>query len=175
MHDRGADLIISPVPPTRALRSIAIAAMQIRACFPQHHPAVRPGMTEIDIADLCRFDLVVPSASSVSRRQFDAAVVAHDLRPGITAECDDGASLLGLAASGHGIGISTEPAPTGMHSLPITANGRSLSITLFSAWRPEHFASETITALVRRAQEFINTRYPQLMANVMPEGHTSCQ
>lgn len=175
MLDRGADLIISPVPPTRALHSIAIAAMQIRACFPQHHSALRPGMTEIDIADLCRFDLVVPSASSVSRRQFDAAVVAEDLRPRITAECDDGASLLGLAASGHGIGISTEPAPTSMHSLPITADGRPLSISLFAAWRPEHFAGETITALGRRIKEFIGAQYPQLIATVMPEGHANSQ
>ena len=160
MLDSGADLIISPAPTSRHLRSVDIADLQVFAYVPDGHELLDAGTEAVGLDRLCDFSLIVPSASSVSRRQFDAAIVELELEPHIRAESDDGASVIGLSASGHGIGIGTEPPQGAVTALPILVGDRRLSLRLFAAWRPEHFASATILDLAHRAEDFLAQRAP---------------
>lgn len=160
MLDSGADLIISPAPTSRHLRSVDIADLQVFAYVPDGHELLDAGTEAVGLDRLCDFSLIVPSASSVSRRQFDAAIVELELEPHIRAESDDGASVIGLSSSGHGIGIGTEPPRGAVTALPIFVGDRRLSLRLFAAWRPEHFASAAILDLAHRAEDFLAQRAP---------------
>ena len=68
--------------------------------------------------------------------------------------------MIGLSSSGHGIGIGTEPPQGAVTALPIFVGDRRLSLRLFAAWRPEHFASAAILDLAHRAEDFLAQRAP---------------
>ena len=169
--ETGADFIISPTIQTPALHTMRLADLQIRAYFPPDHAVIAQGVTSVDLGALCDFDLIIPSASSVSRRQFDAAILAQGLRPRIVAESDDGASAIGLAASGHGVAIGTEPTPDFAASVPITVSGSSLTMPLVAAWRPEHFAAQAIADITLRMRVHLSEHNPHPTPPIMPPGH----
>ena len=75
-------------------------------------------------------------------------------------ECDDGQTILALAAAGRGVGFSTDRPRFGAHPIVLLddaeagGHGRALGLPLHVAWLPGHFAEDIIESLARRIRVF---------------------
>lgn len=152
--DSGIDFLISPTAKAQYLETFDLVSYPIRAHVALGNPLAADGRTTIELAHLCAQPLIVPSTASVSRGIFDAAVTSQQHEVNVVTECDDGMVILALAASGHGVGVTTETDTFSTRSLQVLVHGKPLSVPLHAAWRPGHYASEAIYRLVTRLREF---------------------
>lgn len=157
----GSDFAVSPAPPEQGLATIPLGSIPLRAYVAPDHEWALAGITELPLAELSGQHAILPSHKSVSRYILDDALNQGQLSFRQVSECDDGQTIMALAAAGHGIGVTTDLPAYGTHPIRILAGsddeaGRALRLPLHTAWIPGHFAEDTIRAVAARLREFLN-------------------
>lgn len=156
-----ADVGVSPAPPDPNLYHRKVGTIPIRAWVSPNHDWVRARRTGIAIDELKSHHVILPSHRSTSRHIVDTALSKAEMTPRRITECDDGATVLALAGSGHGVGISTERSSP--HAIPLAIHDERqrdiLSLTLHVAWQRNHFASDTLTVLADGLHQFMLEQY----------------
>ena len=150
--DTGSDLAIVPGITSSDLKSVHLRDLALRVQVRSDHPLAAAEV--VTLAELAKHRLVVPTQRSVSRSVLDAAFRGARLRPAELLECDDGPTMLALAASGHGAAVSTETARFGLVVRPIVAD-EGLTLPLRAAWDPAHFAADLLESYALRMRAFI--------------------
>jgi DNA-binding transcriptional LysR family regulator len=155
----GVDCIVSPVPPSSGLAITRLGGIPLSAYVAVSHPWALQGRDEVTVHELCSNHLILPSRHSVSRRIFDEALSQACLSVDQISECEDGQTIIALAAAGHGIGLSTDQPLYDTHRLSVTVDdsnspSRILQLQLHAAWLPGHFAAKTIQHLALRLRDF---------------------
>jgi DNA-binding transcriptional LysR family regulator len=168
---QGADFIVTPSPPDPRLQSLALGSVALAAHVPSDHPWQRAGLSTITLEALCAERVILPSHHSVSRFVLDQALVRARLGLCDLLECDDGPTILALAAAGHGVGVTTEPTRFGAHALRIAEPNAQeheepgiLHLPLYVAWPAEHFAAQRIAGLAERIRAFMRSRHEIILA-----------
>lgn len=152
----GCDLAISPAAPDGTLSSIPLGRVPLKAYVPAHHDWARSGLTELPLDALAGMDVVVPSHHSASRYILDDALSRAGTGFSRVTECDDGQTIMALAAAGHGIGVTTDQPLYGAHPVALRgADGAMIDLGLHATWIPGHFAEETIRQIALRIRRFL--------------------
>lgn len=155
--NRGVDGIISPTPPAPTLAALALGSVAISAHVAADHPWARRRLTGIDPCMLADQVVILHSHRGVSRAIVDSAMSRAGASFGRVHACDDGQTILALAAAGHGVGITTEPARFGVCRLPIhdvDERAGPLRLPLHMAWPSDHFAADILADLAARIRLF---------------------
>jgi len=157
----GCDFAVSPAPPEPGLATMALGNIPLSAYVAADHQWALDGVTELPLSVLSGHHAILPSHQSVSRYILDDALNQAHLSFREVSECDDGQTIMALAAAGHGIGVTTDLPAYGTHRIRILAGtdakpGPALRLPLHTAWIPGHFAEDTIRAVARRIRDFLN-------------------
>jgi DNA-binding transcriptional LysR family regulator len=157
----GCDFAISPAAPDGSLSNLPLGRVPIRAFVSAGHEWARQGVGELPISAFAGSKAILASHHSVSRYILDDALSAANVAFPEVTECDDGQSIIALAAAGHGVGFTTESALYGAHPIIVLDDGaqrgepKPLGLPLHAAWIPGHFAEDVIERLARRIREFL--------------------
>ncbi|MGO4385775.1 LysR family transcriptional regulator [Specibacter sp. RAF43] len=157
---RGADFAISPLPAEPGLSMIPLGSVPLKAHVAVDHQWAREGRQRLPLEAVCENLVILPSHESVSRHLLDSAMNRAGLRFKQTIECDDGETIIALAAAGKGIGLTTDLGWQGTHPIRILEPGAGdapsiLRLPLHAAWMPGHFAEETIRSLIDGLVKFL--------------------
>ncbi|GAB2732496.1 LysR family transcriptional regulator [Sinomonas soli] len=152
----GCDLAISPAAPDGTLASVPLGRVPLKAYVSADHPWARGGITELPLEALDGEDVVVPSHHSASRYILDDALSRAGVGFSHLTECDDGQTIIALAAGSHGIGITTDQPLYGAHPVALRgADAAIIDLGLHATWIPGHFAEETIRQIALRIRLFL--------------------
>jgi DNA-binding transcriptional LysR family regulator len=154
---RGSDLAISSVTPPADVRGRPIARLPILAYVRPDHPMA--GRDSITVSELAEQPLIVLSSEHRTRRLLDDALLTAGVGGRIVFETSIPQVAQALAASGHGTAVVSDDARYGLHPLSISTDRGPLSIRLYAAWDPDHYAEQAIAALVDRLSAFCVARY----------------
>lgn len=157
----GSDFAVSPAPPEPGLATLPLGSIPLKAFVPASHEWALAGTTELPLEELIGHHAILPSHQSVSRYILDDALNQSQLAFRQVSECDDGNTIMALAAAGHGLGITTDLPAYGTHPIRILnsapgAVGHTLRLPLHVAWIPGHFAEKSIRALAVRLHDFLS-------------------
>ena len=155
----GCDLAVSPAAPDGSLATAPLGRVPIRAFVTADHEWARAGVAEQPLSAFGGSTAIIATRHSASRYILDDALS----RAGITfphvTECDDGQTILALAAAGRGVGFSTDRPRYGAHPILVLddrgGDGRPLALPLHVAWLPGHFAEDAIAAFAGRIRTFL--------------------
>ena len=155
---QGCDFAVSPAAPEAGLRTLSLGSISLKAYVSPEHEWAKQGIRELPLATLAQHAAILPSHHSVSRFILDDEL--NRLHRGFAnvVECDDGQTIMALAAAGHGIGITTDMPLYGVHPINILPGGAGaapLSLPLHVAWIPGHFAEATIRDIAERLRGFL--------------------
>jgi len=169
----GADFIVSPAPPDPAHAVFALGRVALAAFVAPDHAWAVAGRREITLAELAAERVIVHSHQSVSRQILDQALSREQLGWREAHECDDGQTILALAAAGQGVGVTTELSQFDAHPMRIIAAGTNaqlkagaLDLPLHVAWPPDHFAADIILALAGRIRAHLASRYRSIRPDI---------
>jgi DNA-binding transcriptional LysR family regulator len=155
--DRGADLVIGTRPPSATFARTRVAALPVNAYVPAGHAMA--GRTQVALAELAQFDLLVPTADSHARRALDAALENSGLAVR-TLEFSSSQVVQAVAAAGRGVAVVSDDPRFGLVPLTIhTAAGDVLRIALHAAWQPHHHGAPQLAEVARRLKAFVGQRY----------------
>jgi DNA-binding transcriptional LysR family regulator len=156
--ERGdADLAIGTRVPAPDLQHEVLGRAFVWAeCSPEHPLAARDRVT---LVDLVEWPLIVMHDDHGVRRMFDEAITREGLsyRAAHVARTPNVAQA--LAAAGRGVCVVSDDARFGLRELPILVGDSELSITLFGAWDPTHYAAATIQGCVALLRTFTQDLY----------------
>ena len=148
-----ADLVVGSSPPPSHLEYIIVGYSPILAQLPEEHELLK--RSEISLAEIATYPIAIVDDNHNVRRIFDQAISEAGLALQIAFETQSSQASQALAATNRAVCISSDDPRFNLHPLFITIPGRKnpLSITLYCAWDPGHFAAEQIkaTALELRA------------------------
>ena len=153
-----ADLVIGSSPPPSYLEFIVIGHAQIWAQLPEGKP--KHLNRQILLKDVCKFPIAIVDDNFNVRRIFDQAVAEEGLSVNIAFETQSTQASQALAAANRAVCISSDDPRFGLRPLQILRNEASspLSITLYCAWDPSHFASKHIRKIAGDLSDFYNSR-----------------
>ncbi|WP_411374467.1 LysR family transcriptional regulator [Arthrobacter sp. MPF02] len=159
----GSDFAVSPAAPEPGLATMPLGSIPLTAYVGINHPWAQTGVSELPLNELCGHHAILPSHRSVSRYILDDALNQGRLSFQRVSECDDGQTIMALAAAGHGVGITTDLPAYGTHPIRILPGGNvqhdhALRLPLHTAWIPGHFAEGTIRAVALRLRGFLAER-----------------
>lgn len=153
---KGADLAISPVPPSDQVASIACGSFPVIAGMHPDHPLAQGNPAAIKVSDLAAEFLILPPTTSMSRQELDRAYRRDGISLGTNyVEAADAAGLA-LAASGRGVVVTTSVLDMPLWVAPVTtADGVELRITLYACWQREHYAAAELARLATSITHFM--------------------
>lgn len=159
----GSDFAVSPAAPEPGLATMPLGSIPLTAYVAADHQWAQEGVSELPLSALCSQHAILPSHRSVSRYILDDALNQAHLSFRQVSECDDGQTIMALAAAGHGIGLTTDLPAYGTYPIRILAGAEGrprqvLRLPLHTAWIPGHFAEKAIRETAVRLREFLNGR-----------------
>ncbi|WP_369745536.1 LysR family transcriptional regulator [Paenarthrobacter sp. AMU7] len=156
---RGCDFAISPAAPEGDLNYLLLGRVPLKAFVAPEHSWARAGVHELPISAFDGVPALIASRHSASRFILDDALSRSGVALSPLTECDDGQTIMALAAAGHGVGFSTDRPLFGIHAINVldeTVNPpRPLSLPLHVVWQQGHFAEASIQQLAHRIQRFL--------------------
>jgi len=141
-----ADLVVGSSPPPSNLEYIIVGYSPILAQLPEEHELLK--RSEISLAEIATYPIAIVDDNHNVRRIFDQAISEAGLSTQIAFETQSTQASQALAAANRAVCISSDDPRFNLHPLFITIPERKnpLSITLYCAWDPGHFAAEAIKA-----------------------------
>ncbi|MBM9469532.1 LysR family transcriptional regulator [Nakamurella leprariae] len=173
--DRGADLVIGPVPPRPPAQGRAVAVLPVWADVPSTHPVLAGSVTGpgrvlgLAVTRLLAHPLITVPPGFTARTVLDVEIQRsqHDLdnteaaveRPTVL-EASSGTVAQALAAAGRGVAVVTDDPRYGLtRRAVLDRDGRPLRFRLFASWPHDHPARADLAAMVDRLAAFLVQRY----------------
>jgi DNA-binding transcriptional LysR family regulator len=154
-----ADVVLSPRPPGRRVRSEVVADFPIWLYVAPDDPRTR--RRKIHIASLQAERLLLLPPSFVQRRLFEAAATQAGLALDGAREVTSPDVAQALCAAGWGDAVVSDDHRFGIHGLKIETSEGALTMPVHAAWSPRHIASDQIVGIVNRLTDFCKLRYPR--------------
>lgn len=149
-----ADLVVGSSPPPANLNYIVIGRAPIWAQLPESRKNSK--RTQIDLHEVCTFPIAIVDDNFNVRRIFDQAVSEEGLSVQIAYETQSTQASQALAAANRAVCISSDDPRFGLHPLLIVKNESAMpiSITLYCAWDPGHFATKQIKQVAEALRKY---------------------
>lgn len=151
-----ADFAISTSPPPGRLESRLLGHTMITAQVPRDHRFA--GRRGVPLTELLTEPLVVMNRLNVTRLAFDEAAAQLGAAYVTAHEAESSAVAQALAAAGRGAAVVTDGPRFGLDMLLIDHDGAPLSVPLYAAWDPTHYASPIIDNTITRLSTYLSTR-----------------
>lgn len=153
-----ADFVVGSSPPPAHLEYVVIGYSPIWAQLPEDKKNVHK--KEISLAEVSGYSIAIVDDNHNVRRIFDQAISEAGLSVNIAFETQSTQASQALAAANRAVCISSDDPRFNLHPLLIKITGRKnpLSITLYCAWDPNHFAAEQIKATALALHKFYESR-----------------
>ncbi|WP_283136898.1 LysR family transcriptional regulator [Rhizohabitans arisaemae] len=142
---RGADLAISSAPPPLHLAWRLLARLPIWAYVPDGHRLHR--RDHVAVVELIAEPLLLLTPDHGTRRRFDNAVLDTGQACDVAFETTVPQIAQALAAAGRGVAVVSDDPRYGLRPLAVRTPHGELSIDVYAAWDPTHYAAETLAAL----------------------------
>ncbi|AMJ43822.1 LysR family transcriptional regulator [Corynebacterium stationis] len=147
--NRNADLAISTASPPDHLDSLVVANLSVLIQAPAAHPifsskSISDADSSISLSAVHNEKIIIPRTGllpvlSNSITQTGISVIQHQVSSGDIAQA--------LASAENGIAIVTELPRFGLNSKICTIVGKDLTVPLYAAWDPRHFAAPQIKSI----------------------------
>ena len=155
----GADLAISPAPPSDAVAEIQLGSFPVLAAVHPEHLLARGNPGSIRISELTDEFLILPPTTSMSRQELDRAYRRDGLPLGEHIVESSDSTSRALAASGRGVLITTSIMDAPLWVAPVTtADGSELRLSLYACWQREHYAAAQLAELAADLSQFMRTQ-----------------
>lgn len=152
-----SDFGISSGSPHPALVTRPLVRFPIWAYAPPGHVLTRARSVRLEA--LVAHPLILLGQDHGTRRLFDDAVTQMGLTYHSAADTNVPQVAQALAAAGRGIAILTDERRYGLRPLAIETPNGPLTITLFAAWDPSHYAATAINAFVDELATYMLRRF----------------
>ncbi|KUF07474.1 LysR family transcriptional regulator [Leucobacter sp. G161] len=156
----GADLAITPSPPSAAVASLQLGSFPVLAAtHPAHHIA-QASPASVPIAQLANELLILPPPTSMSRQELDRAYRRDGLPLGRHVVESSDSTSRALAASQRGVLITTSVMEAPLWVAPVTtADGSELRLSLYACWQREHYAAPQLATLATELSQFMRKQH----------------
>ena len=153
-----ADFVIGSSPPPAHLEYVIVGYSPIWAQLPEDKK--NANKKEITLSELATYSIAIVDDNHNVRRIFDQAISEAGLSVNIAFETQSTQASQALAAANRAVCISSDDPRFKLHPLLIKQPGRKnpLSITLYCAWDPLHFAADQIKATAFALHEFYKSQ-----------------
>lgn len=152
--NREVDFAINTMPPPVGLRSELVGSAPLWAYFAPDHPL--GDRDHLTVEDLVHDPLIVLASGTGLRQVIDDALWPVRNRVTIAAEPVSSDLAIAMAASGRGICLDLLPTSFRLTRRPLLgADGARITMPLYAAWQPEHFASKEIAQLTSTLTEWM--------------------
>jgi len=153
-----ADLVVGSSPPPSHLEYVVVGYSPIWAQLPEDKKNTK--RKEIRLEEVAKYPIAIVDDNYNVRRIFDQAISEAGLSVDIAFETQSTQASQALAAANRAVCISSDDPRFNLHPLLIKRPGKSsaLSITLYCAWDPNHFAIEQIKSTARALSSFYNAQ-----------------
>lgn len=153
-----ADLVVGSSPPPSHLEYVVVGYSPIWAQLPEDKRNAK--RKEIKLDEVAKYPIAIVDDNHNVRRIFDQAISEAGLSVDIAFETQSTQASQALAAANRAVCISSDDPRFNLHPLLIKQPGKSnaLSITLYCAWDPNHFATEQIKNTAQSLREFYDTQ-----------------
>lgn len=154
-----ADFVIGSSPPPAHLEYIVVGYSPIWAQLPEDKS--NSSKKEISLNEVAKYPIAIVDDNHNVRRIFDQVISEAGLSVHIAFETQSTQASQALAAANRAVCISSDDPRFNLHPLLIKIQGRKnpLSITLYCAWDPHHFAADQIKSTALALHEFYGTRH----------------
>ncbi|MDI6910939.1 LysR family transcriptional regulator [Nocardioides sp.] len=152
-----ADFGLGTSVPMRSLHAEVLIHVDVWAQMPPDHELT--DSPHVDLVDLVRYPLVHLDAAHAVRRAFDAAASSRGLTYDSVAQTRAPRLGQALAAAGRGVCVTSDDPRYGLSKALVLVNGDPLTVTIYAAWDPEHYAAADIDATVGDLRAFTSQRY----------------
>ncbi|MFC4224715.1 LysR family transcriptional regulator [Lysinibacter cavernae] len=146
--DGQADLGLSTVVPPGELESRRLVDAHIQVVSRIENDPFAPG--SVNLSNLDAQKLIVMTRTHYSRIRFDEAAAEAGLDLSFMREMRSVAVAQALATAGKGFPIITGIAFSNVTPHPISHKGACLTVPLYAAWAPGHYADQAIHHLLDR-------------------------
>lgn len=151
------DLCVTSVSQIDGIEREHIATFPLYAyARPEHVPA---GCESIELKEIAKGPLIVPSVRSKSRRVLLGALEAAGLSMPRPIETSNGRIAQALAAAGRGIAVVTDDQVFDLPPMQIHSNGQTLQVHLYGCWRGSHHAAQELRQMSLRLRQFCVEKY----------------
>jgi len=152
------DLVVGSSPPPSHLEHIVLGHAPIWAQLPEDEKNI--DRKEISLIEVTSYPIAIVDDNHNVRRIFDQAISEAGLSVDIAFETQSTQASQALAAAHRAVCISSDDPRFGLHPLLIKRadTNAPLSITLFCAWDPKHFAIKQIKSTALALQEFYSAQ-----------------
>ncbi|MGB3686743.1 MAG: LysR family transcriptional regulator [Ornithinimicrobium sp.] len=154
---RGADLVLSALPPSQEFAHARIARLPILAYVRPEH--VIAALETIALPDLIEHDLLLLTPQSHVRWTLDAQLASDSLGYHNVKEFTSSRVAQAVAAAGRGVAVVSDDPRFGLRGVPIATSNGSLRLNLYAAWRPGHHAATTLESFADRLSRYVVSRY----------------
>lgn len=154
-----ADVAISTHLPPRDLSWRVVGHTSPWAQCAPGYPALTGGRP-VTVEELLEWPLIVMTTDHAVRRLFDQAVAHAGLTYDPAFETVSNRVAQALAAAGRGVCITSDHDHFGLKAAPVIARGRTLTITHYAGWEPDHYAEMEIVKLFDGLGAFFETDAP---------------
>ncbi len=152
-----ADFGIGSSVPSGSLFAEVLIQVEVWAQAPPDH--VLATDTSVDLAEVTRHPLIHLDLGHAVRRAFDAAAAKRGLSYNVVAQARAPRLGQALAAAGRGVCVTSDDPRYGLSKAQILVDGEPLTVTLYAAWDPAHYAATEIETAVMELRRFTEQRY----------------
>lgn len=155
---REVDFAINTMPPPVGLHSQLIGSAPLGAYLPPNH--VLSARETLTVEDLVHDPLIVLASGTGLRRVIDDALWPVRQRVTIAAEPVSSDLAIAMAAAGRGICLDLLPTSFPLARLPLlNADGTPISMPLYLAWQPEHYAAAEIATVAHSLTDWMTEHH----------------
>jgi DNA-binding transcriptional LysR family regulator len=152
-----ADFGLGTSVPSGSLFAEVLIRVEVWAQAPPDHPLAR--RASADLAEVTEFPLIHLDLGHAVRRAFEAEAAKRGLSYHVVAQARAPRLGQALAAAGRGVCVTSDDPRYGLAKTQILADGEPLTVTLYAAWDPDHYASNDIKTSVGELRRFTEKLY----------------
>ncbi|MFD5655855.1 LysR family transcriptional regulator [Streptomyces hirsutus] len=154
LEQRGVDMAVSTSPPPELFVSRKLADMRISIQFPPGNTRFAPG-SRVELSRLVGERLLVPGSGSAVPQTVADAASEQNFTLRFERTVSSGTIAQALAAAGRGCALVIEPPRFGLRGNYVQVKGEPLTVPLYAAWEPGHYAAREISEVADRLGDWM--------------------
>lgn len=144
-----AHLAIASLGAGSQLVARKLFTARLFAILPPGHPCA--GATSLPLASIADGPVLLLRRGFLTRRLFDQACAAHNIRPKVLLESDSTHTLISLAMDGHGVAVVSSSAGYTRemeHAVPLVSTLCETAADVSAVWNPNRYRPASLPAFL---------------------------
>lgn len=159
-----SDMAVSTLLPEPDTDSLLLQQIPVFIQVPPQHPLA--AKTRVDVTDTRGHRLILMGRKSAVRAATEAAFRRAGVHLDSFDEPESSSMAQAMAATGRGACILLDDPQFGLVSRPLTCDGEAVTIPLYGAWDPGHYARQEIRATMLNMRDWLQDGNPPAPAGL---------